>query len=312
MAVPIAKNPNGSTITGPAYEYSAGTVNLSFTPATLDKSMAKLTHRVHLNDVPEVVPTAIWNYNAAATALTLTGGFVANDIYEFTYIAKDPEIAGLGFAAVRDLNSWIKYGTAAEGNPVPNYVTRIYTEISSQPGRMLNDFRHLGFNEDESGRKVLDGLMQWISAGSGINMNYRFSQSGRTERNRQDHLYPENLFPFANVSTTDPHTGKTDSRSLCEVPGDQYLPARRRDLLGQRVLGEDGVAPAHDSGRLDRSSGFAVLAQLLHDEHAARHRQRNEPRKLPAVPESVELVPGAARAVPCVGQVVDRGDTGAR
>ena len=50
--------------------------------------------------------------------------------------------------------------------------------------------------------------MQWISAGSGIGMNYRFSQSGRTERNRQDHLYAENLFPFANVRTTDPFTGK--------------------------------------------------------------------------------------------------------
>src|SRR5205807_10327919 len=90
----------------------------------------------------------------------------------------------------------------------------------SQPGRMLNDFRHLGFNEDERGRKVLDGHMQWISAGSGIGMNYRFSQSGRTERNRQDHLYMENLFPFANVPTTDPFTGKTDSRyAKCEATG---------------------------------------------------------------------------------------------
>src|SRR5262245_8503239 len=54
--------------------------------------------------------------------------------------------------------------------------------------------------------------MQWISAGSGIGMNYRFSQSGRTERNRQDHLYAENVFPFANVPTTDPFTGITASR----------------------------------------------------------------------------------------------------
>src|SRR5215471_5501848 len=51
---------------------------------------------------------------AAGTAISLAGGsFVANDIYEFSYTAKDPTIAGLGFAAVRDLNSWIKYGTAA-------------------------------------------------------------------------------------------------------------------------------------------------------------------------------------------------------
>ena len=78
--------------------------------------------------------------------------FVANNIYEFSYTAKDPTVAGLGFAAVRDWNSWLRYATQDDSgtpNPLANYITRIYTEISSQPGRMLNDFRHLGFNEDE-------------------------------------------------------------------------------------------------------------------------------------------------------------------
>src|SRR4029434_5141961 len=145
------------------------------------------------------------------------GNFVANDIYEFSYKAKDPKVTGIGFAAVRDFNSYLRYSTNAD-NPMAGDITRIYTEISSQPGRMLNDFRHLGFNEDEQGRKVFDGNMQWISAGSGIGMNYRFSQSGRTERNRQDHLYGENLFPFANVSTTDPFTGITASRyDACQM-----------------------------------------------------------------------------------------------
>jgi len=54
--------------------------------------------------------------------------------------------------------------------------------------------------------------MQWIAAANGINMNYRFSQSGRTERNRQNHLYIEGRFPFANVTTHDPITRTTDSR----------------------------------------------------------------------------------------------------
>jgi len=59
--------------------------------------------------------------------------------------------------------------------------------------------------------------MQWIAAGNGINMNYRFSQSGRTERNRQNHLYIEGRFPFANVTTHDPITRETDSRyKSCE------------------------------------------------------------------------------------------------
>jgi hypothetical protein len=83
---------------------------------------------------------------------------------------------------------------------------------------MLNDFTHLGFNEDESGRKVFDGMLQWIAAGDGLNMNYRWSQTKRTERNRQDHLYAEGVFPFANVETHDPISGKTDSRyARCEL-----------------------------------------------------------------------------------------------
>jgi hypothetical protein len=43
-------------------------------------------------------------------------------------------------------------------------------------------------------------------------MNYRFSQTGRTERNRQNHLYIEGRFPFANVMAHDPITRDTDSR----------------------------------------------------------------------------------------------------
>ena len=272
--------------------------------------MAKLTHRVHLNDVPVTVDPALWNYNATATALTLTGGFVANDIYEFSYIAKDPEIAGLGFAAVRDFNSWIKYGTAAEGNPVAQlHHADLYGDLVATR-TVAERLPHLGFNEDESGRKVLDGIMNWISAGSGISMNYRFSQSGRTERNRQDHLLPGEPVPVRQ-RVDDRSVHRQDRQPLCEVPVDQHLPVRRRDLFGERVLGEVGVALAHDAGRLDRSAGFAVFAQLLHDQHAAWHRQRNEPRKLPAVPESVELEPGAARAVPCAGQVGHGRNTGA-
>ena len=222
VAIPIAKNADGSTITGPAYEYLVNPGNpasLSYPAAnTADKTTAVLTHRVHLDDPAVVVPAANWSYNADGTAINLTGGFVNNDVYEFSYTAKDPTVAGLGFAAIRDWVSWLRYATqddSGTANPLANYITRIYTEISSQPGRMFNDFRKLGFNEDDigtTGKKVFDGHMQWISAGSGIGMNYRFSQSGRTERNRQDHLYGENLFPFANVRTTDPFTGITASR----------------------------------------------------------------------------------------------------
>src|SRR5919197_1293710 len=156
VALPIAKNADGSTITGPAYEYivtSENAFTLSYPAAdTADKTTVVLTHRVHLDDIPQVVHAANWNYNADGTAITLTGGFVANDIYEFSYTAKDPTVAGLGFAAIRDWNSWLRYETVDDfgtANPLAGDIQRIYTEISSQPGRFLNDFRHLGFNQAE-------------------------------------------------------------------------------------------------------------------------------------------------------------------
>ena len=223
---PVARNPDGSTVTGPSYEYivvgaATASVALSYAAATLDKTKATLTHRVHLNDAPQIVPASGWNYNAAGTAISLVGSsFIANDIYEFVYTAKDPKPNGLGFAAVRDWMEFLRYERRDDfnnPNPLARHVKRVYTEISSQPGRMLNDFRHLGFNETESGRKAFDGHMQWIAAGNGINMNYRFSQSSRTERNRQNHLYIEGRFPFANVTTHDPITRDTDSRyQSCE------------------------------------------------------------------------------------------------
>ena len=225
ITVPVAKNGDGSSITGPSYEYivtGGASFALNYPAASLDKAQARLTHRVHLDDVPVDIPAAGWNYNANGTAISLVGGnFVNNDIYEFSYIAKDPTVNGLGFAAVRDFNAWLREAAADDAghaNPLAGDVQRIYTEVVSQPGRFLNDFRHLGFNQSESGKKVFDGLMQWIAAGDGINLNYRFSQPGRTERNRQDHLYAEGVFPFANVTTTDPFTGKHDSRlERCEA-----------------------------------------------------------------------------------------------
>jgi hypothetical protein len=227
ITLPIAKNPDGSSITGPVYEYivtSAASFGLSYPAATLDKTKAKLTHRVHLDDVPVEIPPSGWNYNASGTAISLaSGNFIANDIYEFSFTAKDPTVNGLGFAAVRDFNAWLRYEMQDDfgnSNPLAGDVQRIYTEVLSQPGRLFNDFRYYGFNQAENGKQVLDGLMQWISAGSGLSLNYRFSQPNRTERNRQDHLHFENRFPFANVTTTDPFTGKIDSRlARCEATG---------------------------------------------------------------------------------------------
>ena len=210
------------TITGPGYEYivtGAASFTLAY-PAASGKQGAPdatLTHRVHLDDPPQNVPAGGWAYtDANNTAIKLTtGNFISNDIYEFSYIAKNPTVNALGLAAIRDFNSFLRYAKVDDfqtKNPLAGDVTRIYTETSSQPGRTLNDFVHLGFNQDENGMKVFDGMMQWIAAGDGLNMNYRWSQTKRTNRNRQELLYLEGLFPFANQTLTDPISGTTDGR----------------------------------------------------------------------------------------------------
>ena len=220
--VPVATN-NGETITGPSYEYivfdndSALTSDLAYPAATLDKSWARLTVREHLDDEPVEIHAANWDYTSAeGTAIRLLPEgtpFKQSYIYEFTYTAKDPLVAGIGLAATRDFMSFLRNGPESADNPLAGHVDYTYSYSISQPSRTLNDFQDLGFNEDEYGKWVLDGILSHTGGGNGDQINFRFAQTDRTERNRQNHLYPEAIFPFAHQATTDHLTGKTAGRS---------------------------------------------------------------------------------------------------
>ncbi len=233
ITVPMATNPDGSTITDPSYEYivfdNSTTMQsaLAYPAATLDKSQAILTVRQHLTDPAEPIPDSGWEYTSTAgTAIRLLPvgtPFEQSAIYEFSYTAKNPVVAGLGFAATRDFVSFLRHAAADDfGNPNPlaGDVQHTYAFTISQPARYMNDFQTLGFNEDEAGRRVFDGVENWLGGGSGVALNFRFAQPGRTERNRQNHLYPEANFPFAYPLLTDPFTGKTGGRSVrCAASG---------------------------------------------------------------------------------------------
>jgi len=63
--LPVATNPDGSTITGPGYEYivsPGATYTLAYPAASgsQDPANATLTHRIHLDDTPQVVPASGW------------------------------------------------------------------------------------------------------------------------------------------------------------------------------------------------------------------------------------------------------------
>jgi hypothetical protein len=231
ITVPVATNPDGSTITGPSYEYIVFdnaitlTSTLAYAAATVDKSQARLTVKQHLTDPAVEIPASGWDYTSSAgTAIKLTtGAFQQSAIYEFTYVAKNPWVAGLGLAATRDFVSFLRHAAADDhGNPNPLAGHAQTTEAFtiSQPARYMNDFINLGFNEDEDGRRVFDGVLNWLGGGNGVAINTRFAQTARTERNRQNHRYPEAPFPFAWPTLTDPFTGKTAGRGeRCAASG---------------------------------------------------------------------------------------------
>src|SRR5262249_44882578 len=217
------KNANGSPIVGPSLEElvidNATTITsgLSYPAATLDKSQASLTVRVHYDDLPVMIPASGWEFvnNRAIRLLPAGTPFTQGRLYEFTYPATDPLVAGLGLAATRDLAVFLRRAEAddfGQLNPLSGDVQAIYAFGISQPARYMRDFVSLGFNADEEGRPVFDGILNWLGGASGIFLNYRFAQPARTVRQHIGRWYPERQFPFANQVLFDPITGRTDGR----------------------------------------------------------------------------------------------------
>ena len=232
--VPIAKNPDGSAITGLNTEEfvidkgaTPAQQRLTYPAASADKSKASLTVRKNYADTPIPVPTADWDFvDTKLNAVKLTSGnfggpgsFGPTALYEFTYEAKDPVVAGLGLAALRDIATFLRNAeTDDKGtpNPLAGDVQYIYSYCSSQPCRTMHDYVQLGFNQPEhaagAAPKVFDGVLNWKAGGNGLFINYRFSQPVRTHRHHIGRWTPEYQFPFADVKVTDTVTGKTDWR----------------------------------------------------------------------------------------------------
>jgi Alpha/beta hydrolase domain len=232
--LPIAKNPNGSTITGPVYEYLVAdnpTTSCQITyynPVDNNTTASTLTMRHYLTDTPTVVPSSGWSWggpgscssnSSNSNSISLTGAnFQQSWIYELTYTAKNPYVAGMGNAAIRDFVSFIRNASVdsiGTPNPLAGNANVVLSFSLSQPARLMNDFVWLGFNQDTNGKPVFDGVFNWIGGGNGMSMNYRFAQVGRTERNRQHHIaQTEGVFPFSYTTTTDSLSGKVDGRNV--------------------------------------------------------------------------------------------------
>lgn len=187
---------------------------LSYPAVDLDPVNAKISVREREAD-PRATPAGIGVTFESPTRISIRRpeGFDAGAIYEFIYIAKDPKVMGLGFAATRDVVSFLRNetaDTAGTANPLAGRIERAIGFGLSQSGRYLHDYLYLGFNADEAGRTVFEGLMPHIAGGKKTFTNYRFSQPGRSPYEHADMLYPGADFPFTYPVIADSVTGKSD------------------------------------------------------------------------------------------------------
>jgi Alpha/beta hydrolase domain len=202
LTSPIATD-HGKTITG--------LVRAEFTPDAKTARMpladrdhipyplveaVSLTVRDSVNGERKTLAASTWKV-LDGNSISLDGGFEPGRLYEFVYKAKDPVVAGLGGAAVRDLISFLKYGGAPTTmGDQAKYKHSAYGFGVSQSGRYLRKFLYDGFNADEKGRQVFDGILAHVAGGGLGSFNERFAQPSRDGHPFLNSLYPTDIAPF--------------------------------------------------------------------------------------------------------------------
>ena len=198
IIVPVAKNKDGSSITGPVVTRFAGlqagiktfSLPTNFALADNDTTNATLTKRNSAEGVAIPIAGADWAFSDCRqvafpgtpdpTRISIKGGFEPNCTYDMVYLVKDPKVLGIGYAATRDIISFFRHADKDESgtaNPVRGVITHVISKGDSQAGNFIKSFIHLGFNEDLSGRIVWDGANPHI-AGRQQPLNFRFAIPG--------------------------------------------------------------------------------------------------------------------------------------
>jgi hypothetical protein len=172
-----------------------------------ESSEAQMTARLRPFDPPETIARERFRFVDAST-VALDSGFEPGFIYDVVYESENPRVVGTGLAGTRDLLSFFKYERGEE-NPLPGVRWAIGWGIS-QTGRFLRHFVYQGFNADESGRKVFDGLIDQVGGAGRGSFNHRFGQASRDALQHFNILYPVDMFPFTDGLSLDPETGVED------------------------------------------------------------------------------------------------------
>jgi hypothetical protein len=198
----------------------------AYPPTERGFATATLTWRLREADARVVIPHGQWKLKVSPQKIPpgelatlpiveveLPGGFKPGYIYELIYEAQGSLVQGLGLAGIRDLMTFLKHDTSARnplrlanGKPA---ATRAHGWGISQSGRCLRQFLHDGFNIDERGRQVFDGLIPHVAGGGLGFFNHRFASPTRFNGQHAEHAYPCDVFPFTYGPETNPFTGRT-------------------------------------------------------------------------------------------------------
>ncbi|MBI3865704.1 MAG: hypothetical protein HY290_27845 [Planctomycetia bacterium] len=189
---------------------------------TLDNRDATLTMRAARSQPPVAVPHDGWAFARFedgkvipdAKQLYIKEGFRPGWLFELVYTARDPRVTGLGFAAVRDTVSFLRYagkGAVGSENPLAGLIERAYAFGISQSGRFIHHLVYEGFDVDEQNRVVFDGALAHVGGGGKGYFNHRFAQTTRHGSQHEDILSPSEVFPFTTAPQYDPVTGERGS-----------------------------------------------------------------------------------------------------
>ena len=213
-------------VTEPGYDFTLGDRNhIPYPVADTSGANNMLTVRDSVEGDRQVIPRRRWSFArregdrviADPTRVYLETGFEPHRIYEVVYEARNPTVIGLGLAGIRDAASQLKRGPT-ESLAIPaGSLQRAIGFGLSQPGRLLRSFLYEGFNGDEAGNRVFDGVIAHIAGAGRGSFNIRFGQASRDAHAFLNFFYPTDIFPFTDLEQVDPLTGQ-EGGLLSRVP----------------------------------------------------------------------------------------------
>jgi hypothetical protein len=223
---------------------------VGYTPGDPASPQNALRVRQRLGGDWTTVPRDKWTL-AKDNTVTLDGGFEPGQTYEVAYVVTNPPVAGLGFAAVRDAASWVRYAPDAAVS-----AKQLIAFGSSQTGRWLRDFVYEGFNTDERNRRVFDGVMPHIGGGGAVLLNERWSTPTSLL------MEIATRFPFADRKQRDPVTGAEDG--LLENPRASDNQPKVFHTFSDTEYWERGGALVHTTPDGSRDITLPDNARLYH------------------------------------------------